>query len=188
MRKNTHIMIDLETLGTSVDAVFISIGAVIFDPESGSIGATFYTNVDWQSSLVEGRRMDADTIKWWFKQSDEARAAVVEGGPNLQNALCLLTEFLDNVKRERGTPIVWANGPTFDIAMLEHAYKSFKYIVPWKFYNVRDVRTIKDLGKARVDENIFKMPIGKSHNALADAVHQANYVSKLYQAIVEPSF
>lgn len=171
-----HIMIDLETLGTGIDAVFISIGAVYFNPDTGALGDEFYENIDWQSSLNFGRKMDADTIKWWFKQSDEARNAILKDGDNLIRVLKTFNHFCGNY------PMVWSNGSSFDISILEHAYRETDIELPWKFWNVRDVRTIKDLGKKKVDKSIFEMR-GTAHNALDDAKHQARYVSVLWHVI-----
>lgn len=171
-----HIMIDLETLGIGVDAVFIAIGAVYFNPDTGEIGDEFYENVDWQSSLDEGRKIDADTIKWWFKQNDEARMAILKDGESLDMVLRLLNKFCGNYS------IIWGNDSSFDISILEHAYIQANYEAPWKFWNVRDVRTIKDLGKHLVDKSIFEIE-GTAHNALDDAKHQAKYISVLWQAI-----
>lgn len=177
-----HIMIDLETLGTNADSVFIAIGAVYFDIETGVIGKEFYYNGDWQSSIDEKRKVDADTLKWWLKQSDEARASLFKTEEiNFAQTLWHLRDFLqeegpaENIK-------VWANGSCFDIAILEHSYGQYNEKPPWKFWNVRDVRTIKDLGKDLVDKSIFKIE-GTAHNALDDAKHQAKYVSVLWQAI-----
>jgi len=52
-------------------------------------------------------------------------------------------------------------------------------------YNDRDVRTIVDLGRALLGFDPKKdMPFtGERHNALDDAIHQAKYVSAIYQAL-----
>ena len=42
----THIMVDLETWGTAPGCDIRSIGAVVFDPVAGTLGATFYVNVE----------------------------------------------------------------------------------------------------------------------------------------------
>ncbi|SEQ87847.1 protein of unknown function [Faunimonas pinastri] len=36
-----HLMIDLETLTTNMDAPITAIGACVFNPENGQVGATF---------------------------------------------------------------------------------------------------------------------------------------------------
>jgi len=47
----TDYMIDLETLGTKVDAPVLSIGAVEFNLETGKLGQEFYCVLDLQSQL-----------------------------------------------------------------------------------------------------------------------------------------
>ncbi|MBK0004878.1 3'-5' exonuclease, partial [Erwinia sp. S38] len=44
-----HLMIDLETMGNKPNAAIVSIGAVFFEPDSGEIGNTFYSNVQLES-------------------------------------------------------------------------------------------------------------------------------------------
>lgn len=176
-------MIDLETLGTKVDSVFIAIGAVVFDEETGELGEEFYVNVDWQSSLDVGRKIDASTIKWWLGQSDEARQAVLKED-NVVTLYVALNKLNTFIVSNVGTDAkVWGNGATFDISMLEHAYNSVKLDFAWKFWNIRDVRTVKDMGIGLVDEDIFKMSADKKHNALEDAKHQANYVSEVWRTL-----
>ena len=46
------VMVDLETLATSADAVILSIGAVRFDLETGEIDdAGFYASISVESNL-----------------------------------------------------------------------------------------------------------------------------------------
>jgi exodeoxyribonuclease VIII len=60
---------------------------------------------------------------------------------------------------------IWAQGPTFDMNILEHAYKSFGRLLPWKYYIVRDSRTIFSLWP-----DLPKPPT--SHHALQDCRRQ----------------
>lgn len=175
-----HVMIDLETLGVKVDSVFISIGAVYFDPETGHLGKEFYVNIDWQSSIDAGRAIDASTLQWWFDQSKEAKISVLRDlSVSFPKALQMLHGFLSkNIDKN----VVWGNGSSFDISILEHAYHKNFTPIPWKFWNIRDVRTIKDLGKDLVDKSIFDF-IGVAHNALDDSKHQAKYVSAIWKEI-----
>jgi hypothetical protein len=50
-----------------------------------------------------------------------------------------------------------------------------------------DVRTIVELGRKLLNFDPKKdMPFkGEKHNALADAIHQAKYVSAIYQKLAE---
>lgn len=64
----SDIMVDLETLGTTADAVILSIGAVKFDLVSGQIDDEgFYASISVESSLNRKRRISEDTLLWWFK-------------------------------------------------------------------------------------------------------------------------
>ena len=60
---------------------------------------------------------------------------------------------------------VWANGPTFDMNILEHAYKSLNIVLPWQYYKVRDARTVYGLCPG-----LNKYPA--SHHALEDCRRQ----------------
>ena len=169
-----HVMIDLETIGNDIDGIFTTIGACTFDPVTGDIGKTFYTHVNWESAVEAGRTITPDTVKWWMGQPEEARKEIVQDGLPLADALTLLKSWLPE------EAVVWGNGPLFDIAKLEHAFGY--YNIPWKFYNVRCVRTICDLAKGRVSREDIPFN-GDKHNALDDAVHQAKYVSAMWQAL-----
>ena len=68
---------------------------------------------------------------------------------------------------------VWANGPSFDIAILEHAYGY--YNLPWKYNAARDFRTLRALVPPNLGDGI---PKGEAHNALDDAMAQALFVRK----------
>lgn len=174
-----HVMIDLETLGTAVDSAIVSIGAVCFELETGNLGDTFYQVLDLESNRLAGRVIYPTTVQWWMLQSEEARAVFnAKWISNLKDSLKEFTSWYE-VWAQGAT--VWANGPSFDIAILEHAYAAAGLQVPWKFYNTRCVRTYRDLpGAALVDRPPFK---GAAHNALADAVNQAEHVSAIHKAL-----
>ena len=47
-------MIDLETLGTAANAPVIAIGAVFFDPNTGTLGDTFDAAIDVEDAMHYG--------------------------------------------------------------------------------------------------------------------------------------
>jgi exodeoxyribonuclease VIII len=63
--------------------------------------------------------------------------------------------------------LIWANGPTYDMNIIEHAYKSYGKPLPWQFYVVRDARTIYSLWP-----DLPRPPT--SHHALEDCRRQIN--------------
>ena len=131
--------------------------------------------------------MSGSTFKWWLGQSDAARQKVVRGRERAEDVFSRFGSFAvkhgDNVQP-------WGNGASFDIAILDHAFpRILNKPAPWKFWNVRDVRTVKELatGIVRFDD---KMKQGVAHTALDDAVHQAKWVSTCWQGlrlIVDPT-
>ena len=173
-----QVMVDLETLGTKQNSAFISIGACRFNPDTGEIGETFYQNIDWDDAL-KTRGVTGDTIKWWMRQSKEAQNKVCAPGKPLKEVLKSFGRWFREGDAERQ---IWGNGATFDVSMLENAYEKTFGMLPWQHWNVRDVRTILAVG-----DNVFSrtdVPFeGTQHDALADAVHQAKYVSKVWQLL-----
>ena len=68
-----HVMLDTETLGTTADAVIMSIGAVKFDLDSTAISdGGFYASITVESNLSLGRRIQEDTLIWWMNQGADA--------------------------------------------------------------------------------------------------------------------
>lgn len=173
--KLRHVMIDLETMGTKPDSAIVSIGAVLFDPRLNKVDKknTFYMELDWRE---QGRNIDAETEKWWSTQCEEAKEAL-EGWDELSIALQELSDWLPQDCK------VWGNGATFDITMLENAYDQLGIEIPWKFWNIRDCRTIKDLYESSRG-GYDKKSGGTLHNSLDDAYFQARYINEMWNKIL----
>jgi hypothetical protein len=162
-RRLQDAMIDIESLGTTPGSAVLSIGAVMFG--QAGLGDTFYAPVDLQSCTAVGLTIDPNTIAWWMQQSDAARAAAFRDDAEvLAVVLYRFTIWFTEVGAERP----WCHGATFDVPLLEAAYKACGMVPPWKFWNVRDTRTLYDLGGVKVDRTQ-----GTHHNALDDARAQA---------------
>ena len=169
--ESKDVMIDLETLGTAPGSVVLSIGAVEFDPELGTLGREFYTTINQGSSLGAGLKIDSSTVAWWKTQSIEAQkvlyATCEENGPQIMPALMDFGLFLSgcgpNVR-------VWGNGSDFDQPILTAAYRAVGLEAPWKFWNNRCYRTLKSLFPETP-----MLRTGTHHNALDDAKSQATH-------------
>ncbi len=184
----THLMVDLETMGSSPDAPIVSIGAVYFDPSTGNTGAEFYQVVSLESSMSFGMKPDASTIQWWLKQSSEARSAIlVDGAMGLREALELLADFIaENAANGSHTVQLWGNGCSFDNVILRRAYALTETPFAVPFWNDRDVRTMVELGKSVGINPRFDIPFeGDMHNAFSDARHQVKYVSAIWQRLTK---
>lgn len=170
-----HLTFDLETLGTGYNAPIVQIGAVKFH-EHGQIIDTFERKIDLLSLEGGGFDIDYDTLSWWFSQSDEAIKSVFVGGDrvDLYDALADFLEWVyDNAKYE-----VWSHA-TFDPVILNNAYNKVDISSPLNFRKQRDIRTLTSLLPTPIEVERK----GVHHNALADALYQAEYISKCLMLI-----
>lgn len=179
MTTKKNMMIDLETLGTFMNAPVVTIGACFFDPMTGEIGDKFYRKIDMVDSMRFGSA-SGDTLRWWLKQDPAAQAELANGNDALSAVLIDLGLFY-NTGHDAA---VWGNGPTFDITILDYAYhKCLGKTAPWAFWNVRDVRTVVQLAEGLVKKPAAFTKGGVAHNALDDCIFQVGYVSKMWQAL-----
>jgi hypothetical protein len=179
-----HIMIDLETLATTPDAVILSIGACRFNLDTdevfyGTEDNSFYRAIDIDSQ--PGRRISASTLEWWMAQSKAAQGVFSESKTSLHTALLSLSVWMWG--RGERSPTVWSNGADFDLPILTHAYDQAGIERPWAPYAGRCYRTYKNLPGARA---VKVMRLGEHHNALHDSIHQATHVCAIYQALFGP--
>ena len=137
----TEIMLDLETMGTGPDAAIIAIAAVEFDLETNQLGREFYEVVDLESAMRTGGTVDASTIIWWMKQSNEARGEFERGGTHIEDVLLLLTDW---IRRGEGDFHIWGNGSDFDNVTLRSAYIRLGLQAPWSHRQNRCFRTVRN--------------------------------------------
>jgi len=155
------LMIDLEGLGTGPDTTILTIAAQAFDP----LGQGYYNEHQYYTRVTlesqETRSIQQGTVDWWATQPAAARdeAFGTENRIPLDQALTELGQLIWKAKR------IWAQGPTYDMNILEHAYKSYGKPIPWQFYAVRDSRTVFGLWPG-----LPKPPT--SHHALEDCRRQ----------------
>lgn len=166
-----HVMVDLETLGNGSNAAIISIGAVAFDLDKG-LGNEFYMNVDPQSCVDAGMKMDVSTVMWWMQQSDQARAAFKAKGTPIE---VVLGEFKAWYP---ASACLWGNGATFDNVILSNAYNAVGMSRPWHFTKDRCYRSLKALRPEIKHERE-----GVYHHALDDAKYQAEHAIKLLRVM-----
>ena len=180
-----NVMTDLESMGKGSHAAIAAIGACFFDPTKGVIGKTFYQPVDIESATDAGLVIDANTVKWWMKQSDEARELFRKKAYPLDTALQDFADFIEDNCPNKDDVQVWGNGAAFDNVILRNAFGAARIPVPWEFWNDRDVRTMVELGREvlGIDPKNDIPFEGVKHHALNDAIHQARYVSVIWQRL-----
>lgn len=160
-------MIDIETLGTSADAMVLQIGACEFDPITHQIGAKMKLNL--YADEQKDRKIDFDTVRWWMEQ-DRVIAPEVFNKPDttIQVAKDMLKDFT------KDADCIWANPPQFDLVILQ----SLLGVALWSHRKEHCFRTMKHIhdpyGRMKPPSNTAK------HDALADAVWQASYLVNIF--------
>jgi hypothetical protein len=169
----THLMVDLETMAVTPRAVVLTLGAVKFNPYGNGYGDTLYfrINIDDQDAL--NREVDPNTLDWWARQDP----AIMEEAFSPDNRISL-TDAVDQFhKFAWGCDAFWAHGSIFDIAIIEDIYRQLNRTPPWNFWQIRDTRTLFDLGW---DPD---MPQASKHDALQDAIRQSVGVQNIYSKL-----
>ncbi len=158
-------MLDIETLSTDRSAVILTFGAVKFDPYTTTEPTQgLYYRLDADEQIASGRHVDDDTLAWWTKQSADIQDEAFSEFDRTSVAVFQadLNRYLVGVQN------IWAQGPLFDLILLEDLYKQNKIPVPWWYHQISDSRTLFKLGGDPREKNKDDL-----HNALADAYNQA---------------
>jgi hypothetical protein len=167
-----NLMLDIETLGSAPDSVILTIAACAFDPFSDAIydQHALYSRID--TECQNDRSIDESTVAWWANQS----AAAQEEAFGEQNRVPLedaLQELSDLIWKSN---ITWANGISFDVTILENAFKSYGMQLPWQYYNVLDARTVYRM-------NPDRERLGNSHHAFEDVILQIGLLQRTFKKL-----
>lgn len=164
-------MIDLETMAVSPRTVILSLGAVQFDPFSDQIYDELYLKIDLDDQDKLGREIDPNTLEWWGKQDPKVmeEAFSEDGRISVEESLKHFHKFA------WGCDKFWSHGSTFDLVILEDLYRQLNKPLPWNYWQLRDTRTLFDLGH---DPEMSK---DNKHDALADARRQAIGVQTVFR-------
>ena len=166
-----QVMLDLETMSVRSNAAIASIGAVKFEVGTGIIDK-FYRTIDLRTCKAVGLHIDPETVEWWNKQSKEARQALLKDNVSLNQALDDFTEWFG-----RSSLPTWGNGAGFDNVIMENAFAACNMKRPWRPWEDRCYRTIKNIIQVPADERQ-----GVYHNALDDALHQTRHLLKILES------
>lgn len=173
-----HIVLDLETLGTSVDAAILSIGAVALDSRYQPVSYFSAGPISLESNREAEREVTSGTLLWWMQQPVEARDfsfTTDDDCMHLYTALesfCRWGDFAYRSKR------VWGNGPEFDNIIVEramHAYSADPTAVLWNYSDNQSLRTVRLLDQQLQLFGTWTPPV-ISHVALFDAYAEALYL------------
>lgn len=173
-----HLVIDLETYGVEPGCVVLAIGAVQFDPYTGSMGRKFYRAINIQKSLLFGFHKEKKTVDWWKQQSTDAFLLTHSGTESPVTVLKQFSAWLEEISN--GQPLyVWGNSAKFDMGILGAAYKKCGLPYPIDSYLERDYRTLYT--QAEWTRNIrWSIPFeGLKHDPVNDCIHAAKVISSI---------
>lgn len=169
MSGNTHIMVDIETLGIHPSSPIIQVALTKFAPTG--IVDTFDSYVYPQ--LTPPHIPDTSTIAWWFSQ--------LKSNPNLDQPIKLDAPFIapiiDAIRGWLGASTisgVWANDPDFDLAILNSHARTHDR-PPLTYHSLhRSYRTLKSLIPSPIWQDfVNRYPIVTPHDARSDARAQS---------------
>lgn len=170
-----NLMVDTETMGMSASGALVGLGAVFFDERKG-LGDSFYRAINLATAVRGGGTLDASTVMWWLAQSQEARNAIMFNTCAIDEVMHDFHSFVTTRARLEDVR-VWGCSPSFDCEKIASAMKRAGIAIPWKYFNERCYRTIRERNKdVALDERTGL------HNALDDAKFQANHLVKIHHA------
>lgn len=182
------VMLDIETFDTRTSAVVLSIGAVFFCPFEPALGETFYVELvdDIDGQVAMGRTVALSTVRWWLQQEDAARqlfSSDLTRASRRATTVDALEQFKSFLGASGGPAAtrVWGNGAEFDNAIVASLYETYGQSAPWRFYNNRCFRTLKNLNND--PHQTLQRFDGVKHNALDDAIHQAISAKRLLKPL-----
>ena len=174
------LMIDIETTGTNPGCKVLSIGAFGFNEEGHQV--EFYERISPTLMEKEGFKDEFGTMEWWHKQDEGVMAEAFGGTKSPQVALSEFKMFFYknfNPGRKEMPFTVWCCGIDFDFPILEMLFIRMGFNWPWKFFQQRDYRTLKEVFP-EIKKNEGNL---EKHNALEDAKAQMRGLRYFYQEI-----
>ena len=170
------LMTDVECVGIEPTAPLVSIGAVFFDENAGTLGATFKRNIHLATSVAKGFVMEPAAVLWWLMQPIEIRNEVFMMPEAVDSVMREFAEWIDANGPGRQDIRVFGCSPAFDCIKLAAHFKACGVEAPWLYFNERDYRTIRERNKVVPEDE----RVGH-HSALDDAIHQAKHLIKIRQ-------
>lgn len=154
------LMIDIETLGTSPNAVILS--AVVMDFNKNVL---CHINFPIEEQIAKGRVIDQNTWNWWSTQKINPITS-----PTYNTVSLCLDNLIKSIKNFTFEDI-WSKSPLFDINILQNIMDQYGYEYPWRYTQLMDVRTISNL-HSKLGEGA-KDP----HNPISDCEYQVDLVT-----------
>ena len=133
----TSIVLDIETLDTTPQAVITEIGLVAFNRDDFTPFDELRLVPDLFYQLLRGRSIGEDTIE--FHRKNGTLPETTRGITPIA-AIVAIQDFITRHRPHR----VWIQGTDFDRPIIEDFCRSELQPLPWKYSISRDARTLWD--------------------------------------------
>lgn len=181
-----HVVIDIETFGTNLDAPIIEIGAVIVCPNQKrklEIIGSWSTAVDVEEQINNFNcRVDGKTLMWWMKRGDVLKEIANSKPMSITHALDDLSAIIDKLREQYPTIYFWSRGTDFDYGIIKARMNDCKLNPFWNYWELRDIRTISN--PLLIEE---KDETQNNHHAVDDAVNEATELVTIVNNLVDRS-
>jgi len=173
----TDVMIDLETFSILPNASIATIGAIKFNRINKNQPLiencdVFYRRIDLESCNSIGLHIDQKTTDWWNMQNDESKFEIF----STENRVPIWKALYEFIEWFGDSTYIWSHGSVFDVIIIENAIRICNLKFPWKFWNIRDTRTLFDIGNVNIPSN-------NVHHALYDCYRQIIGIKKFTRKI-----
>lgn len=174
MKNDNHLSVDIETLGKNPDAVVLTIGLSVFNM-NGVIHSE-QVNLDRTEQSRLGRHIDPETVDWWMRQSDVARADTFPGDGYLsvRSGLSLISALWE----QHNLKWAWGLSAQFDLGILEDLHRSVDYRHPWSHRQSMCLRTL-----SKLRPSVERPKAVTAHSAKSDAIAQAEWAIRMLREI-----
>lgn len=192
MKPVTHMMVDIETLGTSPTSIILELSVILFTLENPYDWTPLILKLDQAEQSFAGRTIDEDTVSWWTKTIEKTKEA------NFKNALAM--EYLINNKNvtvpatfahkniqeylKRVNGFIWCKGIAFDFPIIKSYFTSLGLSDPFSenflFRRQLDLRTLEYCAKLRGFSGKYKTKSEAKHLSFDDCLIQINMLRELH--------
>lgn len=134
--KHLDFTIDFETCSLSANAAVMQVAIVPWDRFSKDNPFIdgwdmFVEYVDLRTCVVDGFDFDTETVRWWSRQSDNAKESVTKGLPEpittvLVSSLEYISTSVNHYQAE--STCLWSQGMDVDIAILRNLCSKYREV------------------------------------------------------------
>lgn len=187
-----HMMVDIETLGTSPESIILEISVILFDLENPLDWTPLTLKLDQGEQSIAGRTTERATLDWWAKIIEETREANFKDSIAMEDLVYnrfqgVPAKFAhDNLKRyiSRVDGYIWCKGAAFDFPIIKSYFTSMGLSDPFSenymFRKQLDLRTLEYCAKLTGFSGQYKVKSETKHLSYNDCLIQIGMLREFH--------